>query len=217
MKKILIVEDEEAIGILMCRTLLSDGYQCDWVRTGTDGAKQIERASYSLVLLDIMLPGLNGYELLEYIRPFGIPVIFVTAKGEVAERVHGLKLGADDYITKPFQVSELSARVEAVLRRSGNYRRAVTIEDVTVDFEGRSVTKGNVPVMLTAKEYGLLAELILHKNVALSRERLYEKVWNELYTGETRTLDCHIQRLRKKLHWEDKIRTVFRVGYRMEV
>ena len=90
MKRILIVEDEEAIGILMCRTLLSEGYQCDWVRTGTEGAEQIERASYSLVLLDIMLPGLNGYELLEYIRPFGIPVIFVTAKGRVSERVHGL-------------------------------------------------------------------------------------------------------------------------------
>ena len=217
MKKILIVEDEEAIGILMCRTLLSEGYQCDWARTGTEGAEQIERVSYSLILLDIMLPGLNGYELLEYIRPLGIPVIFVTAKGQVSERVYGLKLGADDYITKPFQVSELSARVEAVLRRSGNHKRAVTIEDVTVDFEGRSVTKGSVPVPLTAKEYGLLAELVLHKNVALSREQLYETVWNELYTGETRTLDCHIQRLRKKLCWEDKIRTVFRVGYRLEV
>lgn len=217
MKRTLIVEDEEAIGILMCRTLLSEGYQCDWVRTGTEGAEQIERASYSLILLDIMLPGLNGYELLEYIRPFGIPVIFVTAKGRVSERVHGLKLGADDYIAKPFQVSELSARVEAVLRRSGSHRRTVTIDDVTVDFEGRAVTKGNVPVTLTAKEYGLLAELVLHRNVALSREQLYETVWNELYTGETRTLDCHIQRLRKKLHWEDKIRTVFRVGYRLEI
>lgn len=217
MKRILIVEDEEAIGILMCRTLLSEGYQCDWVRTGTEGAEQIERASYSLILLDIMLPGLNGYELFEYIRPFGIPVIFVTAKGRVSERVHGLKLGADDYIAKPFQVSELSARVEAVLRRSGSHRRTVTIDDVTVDFEGRAVTKGNVPVTLTAKEYGLLAELVLHRNVALSREQLYETVWNELYTGETRTLDCHIQRLRKKLHWEDKIRTVFRVGYRLEI
>ncbi|MCI8464623.1 MAG: response regulator transcription factor [Lachnospiraceae bacterium] len=217
MKKILIVEDEEAIGILMCRTLLSEGYLCDWVRTGTDGAKQIEKASYSLILLDIMLPGLNGYELLEYIRPLGIPVIFVTAKGRVSERVYGLKLGADDYITKPFQVSELSARVEAVLRRSGSHGQTLTLDDVTVDFEGRTVTKNEVPVSLTAKEYGLLVELIQHKNVALSRSQLYETVWNELYTGETRTLDCHIQRLRKKLGWEERIRTVFRVGYRLEV
>ena len=217
MKKILIVEDEEAIGILMCRTLLSDGYQCDWVRTGTEGAERIERVSYSLILLDIMLPGLNGYELLEYIRPMGVPVIFVTAKGQVSERVYGLKLGADDYIVKPFQVSELSARVEAVLRRSSNCRQAVVIGDVKVDFESRIVTRNGNLVGLTAKEYGLLTELILHKNVALSRAQLYETVWNELYTGETRTLDCHIQRLRKKLKWEDRIKTVFRVGYRLEV
>ncbi|MCI8549394.1 MAG: response regulator transcription factor [Lachnospiraceae bacterium] len=217
MKKILIVEDEEAIGILMCRTLLSDGYQCDWVRTGTEGAERIERVSYSLILLDIMLPGLNGYELLEYIRPMGVPVIFVTAKGQVSERVYGLKLGADDYIVKPFQVSELSARVEAVLRRSSSCRQAVVVGDVKVDFESRTVTRNGNLVGLTAKEYGLLTELILHKNVALSRAQLYETVWNELYTGETRTLDCHIQRLRKKLKWEDRIKTVFRVGYRLEV
>ncbi len=217
MKKILIVEDEEAIGILMCRTLLSDGYQCDWVRTGTEGAERIEKVSYSLILLDIMLSGLNGYELLEYIRPMGIPVIFVTAKGQVSERVYGLKLGADDYIVKPFQVSELSARVEAVLRRSGSRRQALVIGDITVDFEGRTVTRNGKLVGLTAKEYGLLEELILHKNVALSRAQLYETVWDELYTGETRTLDCHIQRLRKKLQWEDRIKTVFRVGYRLEV
>ena len=195
MKKILIVEDEEAIGILM------------W----------IERVSYSLILLDIMLPGLNGYERLEYIRPTGVPVIFVTAKGQVSERVYGLKLGADDYIVKPFQVSELSARVEAVLRRSSSCRQAVVIGDVKVDFESRTVTRNGNLVGLTAKEYGLLTELILHKNVALSRAQLYETVWNELYTGETRTLDCHIQRLRKKLKWEDRIKTVFRVGYRLEV
>ena len=205
MQKILIVEDEEAIGILMCRTLLGEGYGCDWIRDGTEAAKRLE------------LPGLDGYELLDYIRPMGIPVIFVTAKSQVKDRVQGLKLGADDYITKPFQVSELAARVEAVLRRSSRRMGTVQVDDVRIDLDARSVTKAGVSVELTVKEYEILAELAAHKNVALSRAQLYEAVWNELYTGETRTLDCHIQKLRKKLGLEERIRTVFRVGYRLEV
>lgn len=217
MQKILIVEDEEAIGILMCRTLLGEGYGCDWIRDGTEAARRLERASYALVLLDIMLAGLDGYELLDYIRPMGIPVIFVTAKSQVKDRVQGLKLGADDYITKPFQVSELAARVEAVLRRSSRRMGTVQVDDVRIDLDARSVTKAGVSVELTVKEYEILAELAAHKNVALSRAQLYEAVWNELYTGETRTLDCHIQKLRKKLGLEERIRTVFRVGYRLEV
>ena len=217
MQKILIVEDEEAIGILMCRTLRGEGYGCDWIRDGTEAAKRLERASYALVLLDIMLPGLDGYELLDYIRPMGIPVIFVTAKSQVKDRVQGLKLGADDYITKPFQVSELAARVEAVLRRSSRRMGTVQVDDVRIDLDARSVTKAGVSVELTVKEYEILAELAAHKNVALSRAQLYEAVWNERYTGETRTLDCHIQKLRKKLGLEARIRTVFRVGYRLEV
>lgn len=217
MQKILIVEDEEAIGILMCRTLLGESYGCDWIRDGTEAARRLERASYALVLLDIMLPGLDGYELLDYIRPMGIPVIFVTAKSQVKDRVQGLKLGADDYITKPFQVSELAARVEAVLRRSSRRMGTVQVDDVRIDLDARSVTKAGVSVELTVKEYEILAELAAHKNVALSRAQLYEAVWNELYTGETRTLDCHIQKLRKKLGLEERIRTVFRVGYRLEV
>ena len=154
---------------------------------------------------------------MDYIRPMGIPVIFVTAKSQVKDRVQGLKLGADDYITKPFQVSELAARVEAVLRRSSRRMGTVQVDDVRIDLDARSVTKAGVSVELTVKEYEILAELAAHKNVALSRAQLYEAVWNELYTGETRTLDCHIQKLRKKLGLEERIRTVFRVGYRLEV
>ncbi len=217
MKKLLIIEDEEAIGILMCRTLLAEGYQCDWARTGDEGARMIEEAVYSLVLLDIMLPGIDGYELMEYLRPMQIPVIFVTAKGQLKDRVYGLKLGADDYIVKPFQVSELAARVEAVLRRSGQKRGVFAVDDVVVDLDARRVTKGGAPVDLTLKEYEVLEVLISHKNVALSRAQIYEAVWEEIYSGETRTLDCHIQKLRKKLNFENRIRTVFRVGYRLEV
>ena len=204
MKKILVVEDEEAIGILICRTLIEEGYLCDWARSGTEAAERIEKASYSLALLDIMLPGIDGYEL-------------VTAKGQLKDKVQGLKLGADDYIVKPFQISELVARVEAVLRRSSRGTALTQIGDVLIDLPGRRVLKGGKPVELTGKEFEILAELVSHKNMALSRAQIYEDVWNEIYTGETRTLDCHVQKLRKKLGWEDRIRTVFRVGYRLEV
>ncbi len=217
MKKILVVEDEEAIGILICRTLIEEGYLCDWARSGTEAAERIEKASYSLALLDIMLPGIDGYELLEYMKAVGTPVIFVTAKGQLKDKVQGLKLGADDYIVKPFQISELVARVEAVLRRSSRGTALTQIGDVLIDLPGRRVLKGGKPVELTGKEFEILAELVSHKNMALSRAQIYEDVWNEIYTGETRTLDCHVQKLRKKLGWEDRIRTVFRVGYRLEV
>ncbi len=217
MKKILVAEDEEAIGILIYRTLLEEGYLCDWARSGTEAAEFIERASYSLALLDIMLPGIDGYELLEYMKALDIPVIFVTAKGQLSDKVLGLKLGADDYIVKPFQISELLARVEAVLRRSGRNLTPIQIGDVQIDLAARQVLKNGRPVELTGKEFEILAELLNHKNVALSRAQIYEDVWNEIYTGETRTLDCHVQKLRKKLGWEDRIRTVFRVGYRLEV
>ena len=172
---------------------------------------------YDLALLDIMLPYINGYELLEYLLPTGTPAIFISAKGQVNDRIRGLKMGADDYLVKPFQVGELVARVETVLRRMGKSKKTLTAGDVEVNLDSRIVTKSGKQVDLTVKEYRLLIELIQNKNVALYRERLYEKVWEEEYMGETRTLDSHIQRLRKKLDWNDKIKTVFRIGYRLEI
>lgn len=169
-----------------------------------------------MVLLDIMLPGINGYELLEYIKPSGIPVIFLTAKSNVNDRIKGLRLGADDYLTKPFQIGELLARVEAVLRRSGKNEKQLSFADITINLDSRQVLKSGKAVELTVKEFDLLVELVRNKNIALYRERLYERVWREPFTGETRTLDSHIQRLRKKLDWESHIKTVFRVGYRLE-
>ncbi len=163
-----------------------------------------------------MLPEINGYELLEYVKPLGTPVIFITAKGSVDERITGLKLGADDYIVKPFQVGELIARVEALLRRYGKINRKFTFADVEIDMVSRTVRKNGVTVDLTVKEFDLLVELVQNKNVALYRDRLYEKVWGEVFMGDTRTLDSHIQRLRRKLNWEKYIKTVFRVGYRLE-
>lgn len=217
MLRILVVEDEKAISDLICKTLREEGYRCDAAYDGQKGADMIEKNTYDLALLDIMLPYVNGYELLEYLLPTGTPVIFISAKGQVNDRIRGLKLGADDYLVKPFQVGELVARVESVLRRAGKSRKKLTAGDVEVNLDSRIVTKNGSPVELTVKEYRLLIELIQNKNVALYRERLYEKVWEEEYLGETRTLDSHIQRLRKKLDWNDKIKTVFRIGYRLEI
>lgn len=216
MQKILIVEDEEAISNLIRINLAAEGYQCICACDGKAGADYIEKEAYDLILLDIMLPEIDGYELLEYIKPMGTPVIFLTAKGNVNDRIKGLKLGADDYIVKPFQVGELVARVEAVLRRYGKVNGRLSFADVEIDAASRTVCKSGIPVELTVKEFDLLVELVQNKNVALYRERLYEKVWGEVYMGDTRTLDSHIQRLRKKLGWENYIRTVFRVGYRLE-
>ena len=216
MKKILIVEDEEPISNLIKVNLTAEGYHCICAFDGKAAADFIEKEDFDLVLLDIMLPEINGYELLEYIMPLEIPVIFLTAKSAVDDRIKGLKLGADDYISKPFQVGELIARVEAVLRRYGKAGKRLSLGDVEIDMESRVVCKAGKPVDLTVKEYDLLVELIQNKNVALYRERLYEKVWGETYMGDTRTLDSHIQRLRKKLDWDKYIKTVFRIGYRLE-
>lgn len=214
--KILIVEDDEAIANLIRINLAAEGYQCVCAFDGKAGADYIEKENFDLILLDIMLPEINGYELLEYIKPLGTPVIFLTAKSGVEERIRGLKLGADDYITKPFQTGELLARVEALLRRYGRMNRKLTFADVEIDMISRTVSKKGNPVELTVKEFDLLVELVRNKNVALYRERLYENVWGETYMGDTRTLDSHIQRLRRKLDWDGYIKTVFRIGYRLE-
>lgn len=216
MPDILIVEDDEAISDLICMNLRSEGYQCICAGDGLEGIDAFEREDFDLVLLDIMLPGLDGYALLERIKPTGTPVIFLTAKGAVEERIRGLKAGADDYLSKPFQIGELLARVEAVLRRRSPGGELLRLGDVTVRTDSRQVEKNGCPVILTAKEFDLLTELLQNKNVALHREQLYEKVWKEPFLGETRTLDSHIQRLRKKLGWEDQIKTIFRIGYRLE-
>ena len=217
MLKVLIVEDEKAISNLILINLKAEGYSCTCAYDGKEAADQIEKNNYDLILLDIMLPEIDGYELLEYIRPTGTPVIFITAKGNLHDRVQGLRLGADDYIVKPFQIGELTARVDALFRRMGKSMTQFSLFGVEINTESRIVTKDGIPIDLTLKEFDLLVELIRNKNVALYRNRLYEKVWNEPFTGERRTLDSHIQRLRKKLDWDEHIKTVFRIGYRLEV
>lgn len=217
MIKILIVDDEKPICDLIDLNLSSAGYHCTAVQDGLQAIDLIEKEEFDLVLLDIMLPGADGYDVMEYIRPLGIPVIFITAKHEVKQRVKGLKLGADDYLVKPFDVVELVARVEAVLRRYNKAEQRLVAGDVTVDVDARRVTRAGRPVELTNKEFGLLLLFMKNKNVALFRETLYEKVWEGEYFADSRTLDLHVQRLRKKLGWEHNLVAVYKVGYRLEV
>ena len=217
MIRILIVDDEKPICDLIDLNLSSAGYHCTSVQDGLKAIDLIEKESFDLVLLDIMLPGADGYDVMEYIRPLGIPVIFITAKYEVKNRVKGLKLGADDYLVKPFDVVELVAWVEAVLRRYNKTEQRLFAGDVVVDVEAHRVTKGDKPVELTNKEFGLLVLFMRNKNVALFRETLYEKVWEGEYFADSRTLDLHVQRLRRKLGWEHSLVAVYKVGYRLEV
>lgn len=217
MIKILVVDDEKPICDLIDLNLSSAGYHCTTVQDGTAAIEMIEKEEFDLILLDIMLPGVDGYDVMEYVRPLGVPVIFITAKHEVKDRVKGLKLGADDYLVKPFDVVELLARVEAVLRRYNKSEQRVIVGDVVVDVEARRVTKAGKPVVLTNKEFGLLVLFVRNINIALFRETLYEKVWEEEYLGDSRTLDLHVQRLRKKLGWEQNLVAVYKVGYRLEV
>lgn len=215
--EILIVEDEQAIANLIMMNLQRVGYHCDYAPNGKIGADMIEENVYDLILLDIMLPEIDGYELMEYIEPQGIPVIFITAKGSVKDRVKGLHMGADDYLVKPFSIDELIARVESVLRRYHKGMQIISLLDVSIDTSSRIVTQKNQKIDLTHKEYELLLFLIQNRNVALYRETMYQKIWREAEYDQTRTLDLHIQRLRKKLNWQDVIKTVYKIGYMLEV
>ena len=217
MTKILIVEDEKPISKLIEMSLTSAGYACTCVYDGMTAADLLEEHRYDLVLLDIMLPGASGYELMDYIRPMDIPVIFLTAKTSVADRVKGLRLGADDYLGKPFEIIELLARVESVLRRYHKTEEVLEAGDLVIDVVSRVVKKNGEVVNLTKKEFDLLVMFVQNRNIALFREKIYEHVWESEYTGDSRTVDLHVQRLRRKVGWEDKIKPVYKVGYRLEL
>ena len=217
MIKILIVEDEKPIADLLDMSLTAAGYSCDCLSSGTAAADAVGERRYDLILLDVMLPGIDGFELMEYIAPLEIPVIFITARDAVKDKIKGLKLGADDYIVKPFEIAELLARVATVLRRYHKTESRIVVGDVKVDTQSRVVTRDGKPVPLTAKEYALLLLFLQNKNIALFRETIYERVWESDYMGDSRTVDLHVQRLRKKLGWQERITAVYKVGYRLEV
>ena len=214
--RVLIVEDDEDIAALLKYTFSDDGYTVSCAANGDAALRLLNEHPPRLVVLDIMLPGPDGYELLDYLRSVQTPVIFLTAKTAVADRVRGLHLGADDYITKPFEPTELVARVEAVLRRCGKAQGTLAAFDVVLDPAARRVTRSGTPLHLTPREFDLLEVLLRNRGIVLYREVLYERVWGLDAEYDSRTLDLHIQRLRKKLGWKNEIRTVFRVGYVLE-
>ena len=215
MASILIVEDETAINELVKRNLQLVGHQCHSVFDGETAVSEIQSQSYDLMILDIMLPGLDGFEVIKQANE--TPTIFLTAKSSLPDRIKGLSMGADDYLTKPFEMLELLARVEAVLRRTQKATNSFEFENVKVDFSSHQVFRSGKLVECTPKEFELLEVLINNRNIALSREKLLELVWGYDFDGDTRTVDVHIQKLRRKLGWEDRIKTVYKLGYRLEI
>ena len=216
-KKVLVVDDEKLIVKGIRFSLEQDGMEVDCAYDGEEALNMAKANVYDMILLDIMLPGADGFDIMEYIRPLHIPVIFITAKSDVKDKVKGLKLGAEDYLAKPFDVVELVARVEVVLRRFRKTENLLVAGDIAVDMEARKVTKAGKPVVLTNKEYGLLVLFMQNKNIALFKEMLYEKVWGDEYIADSRTLELHVQRLRRKMGWERNLVAVYKVGYRLEV
>ena len=214
MANILIAEDERAINDLIKLNLSLVGHKCEQV---FDGAAALERAlsgEHDLVILDVMLPELSGFEIIGQIKT---PVIFVTARVSVEDRLRGLKLGADDYIVKPFEILELVERVKAVLRRTKGESEAFEFDGIRVEFDTRRVYKDGAEVILKPKEFELLSAFITNRNLALSREKLIELVWNFDYEGDTRTVDVHVQKLRQKLGISERLKTVYKTGYRLEI
>ena len=216
MIRILIVEDERSISNLIAMNLKKAGYHCECVYDGAQAADIVEKEYFDLILLDVMLPKIDGFELMTYIKSLEVPVIFLTAKASVEDRVKGLKLGADDYLTKPFEIVELLARVEAVLRRYHKTENILKLDNLVIDTASRIVWKEQKADNLTKKEYEVLLLFVRNKNIALYRETIYERIWGGEYFGDSRTVDLHLQRLRKKVGLEDKITAVYKVGYRLE-
>ena len=215
--RILIVEDEEAIAKMISMNLKVSNYDTKIYSDGLEAAEALkEDSEYDLALLDVMLPGMDGFELLEIVKQYRIPVIFLTAKDDIESKIQGLRGGADDYIVKPFEVLELLVRIEKVLERENKLSDVIKVLDLEIDISQRTVRKNGVEILLKPKEFELLRVLAKNKNIAISREKLLSMVWGYEYMGETRTVDVHIGQLRKKLDLRDNIKTVSKMGYRLE-
>jgi len=215
-KHILIVEDDPAISNLIKIHLNMVGYETTQIFNGLEVLTALKNPIFDLILLDVMLPGLDGFSLLNHIKPLHIPVIFLTAKNAITDKVMGLQSGAEDYIVKPFEAVELLARIEVVLRRYTPNDSILHFKHLTIDEDKRIVKNQEQIIELTLKEFDLLVLLIKNKDMALSREYLLERIWGYEYMGETRTIDTHIQKLRKKLDLTDAIKTIYKIGYRLE-
>ena len=215
--KILVIEDDRASSELLCMNLNAAGYETAAAYDGEEARRLLLwHEDASLALVDIMLPKRDGFELMEDFRKKHIPVIYLTAKDDVVSKVRGLRLGAEDYMVKPFEMLELLVRIEKVLERTGRARRMLEIRDIQVDLVRHQVTKNGVIVSLKPMEYDLFVLLLQNRNIALGREEILRRVWGEEFLGESRTVDVHIGQLRKKLDLYEEIRTIPKLGYRLE-
>lgn len=213
---ILIVEDDEAISNLIKISLSMAGYKSRQVFNGLEAFNLLKEEDFDLILMDVMLPGMDGFEVMKRIKNLNVPVIFLTARNGLADKITGLKSGAEDYIVKPFETVELLARIEVVLRRYSKNNNCIEFKNLRIYEDERIIKKDDEAIDLTLKEFELMLILVKNKNMALSREYLLEKIWGYEYMGETRTIDTHIQKVRKKLNLIDSIKTVYKIGYRLE-
>lgn len=217
MAKILIVDDEKAINDLIAVNLKMVGHEYVQLYSGVQVLKTLDEMRIDLVILDVMLPGRDGFEIVQDIVKRNVPVIFLTARNTVTDKVHGLEIGAEDYIVKPFEAVELIARIHVVLRRNQTITNEFRLDDTVVELDKHIVTVHGQAIEITNKEFQLLDLLIQNKNIALSREKIIDQTWGYDFYGDTRTVDVHIQKIRKKLNWENRIKTVYKYGYRLEV
>jgi DNA-binding response OmpR family regulator len=216
---LLLVEDDDAIGRLVKQYLeQQDGWRVVWLRSGEEAVAELRRHAVRLVILDIGLPGIDGFEVCRRMRTQSkVPIVMLTARDDEPDRVAGLELGADDYVSKPFSPRELAARIKAILRRA-EYRNddeVLTAEDIVLRRDSRDVSVNGSLIELTGKEFDLLACFLEHPGIVLSREKLLDLVWGMTYPGGTRTVDVHVAQLRRKLDKPDTIRTVRGAGYKL--
>ena len=216
MAEILIVEDDENIARMIEATLSMVGYRCDGCADGSEAVRRSLEGSYDLILLDVMLPGMDGFEILTKIKNKGTPVIFLTALQDVGDKVKGLRLGAEDYIVKPFEAVELLARIEVVLRRTNAGRQQLAYDGILVDLQKHVVTKNGERVPLTPKEFDVLVFFMQNVDIAITRERLMAAIWGYEFEGESRTVDIHVQQVRRKLNLKGKLVTIPKLGYCLE-
>ncbi len=214
--EILIIEDEDSISKMIYEMLEVGGRKGTICSNGREAVERILNDDFDLILLDVMLPELDGFQIIQHIGNKDIPVIFVTAMSNVFDKVKGLRLGAEDYITKPFETIELLARIEVVLRRRQRVYSTLKYQNIIVDIEKHIVTSDDKSILLTPIEFDLLVYFIQNIDIALNRERLLASVWGYGFEGETRTVDIHVQQLRKKLNFNKKLVTIPKVGYRLD-
>ena len=215
--RILVVEDDKAISDFIAINLQYTGYEYKVISNGYEVVTYLEQEhSFDLALLDVMIPGLDGFELMDYMKMYNIPTIYLTAKVDVASKIQGLRAGAEDYIVKPFEVLELLVRIEKVLERRGKLNNILRIKDIIINLEDHTVIQSGEHISLKPLEFDLFVMLVKYKNRTIPRERLLNEIWGIDFIGGTRTLDVHIAQIRKKLNLHQELKSIPKIGYRLE-